>query len=149
MSNIIIGFSKPTSFKLFAWLIMKAFNTPYDHVYIKYFSKEMNRWMIFQASKMAVNFMSQSYFESENVVIKEFNVPISDENMNAMLQFAADNVSKPYGLKECVGLAIVRIAQLFGKRINNPFKFDGSTYVCSELAGYVCDQFAGLDIDVD
>ncbi len=147
--KIKVGFSKPNSWKPFAKLIMLAYNVPYDHVYIKYDSAEMGRTMIFQASKMAVNLVSEDMFLSENIVVKEFEVDITDQQMKDILEFTADNLGKPYGIKECVGLGIVRVAQLFGKRINNPFSFDGSTYVCSELAGYVCEKFIGMDIDSD
>lgn len=149
MNTIYVGFSKPKTWKVFAQLIMFGYGIPYDHVYIRVFSKEMNRWMIFQASKTLVNMMTQDTLEADNIIVKEFQVQLSDDELAAMLQFAADSLGKPYGIKECIGLAWVRICATFGKVVNNPFKFTGSTYVCSELAGYVCDKFAGMDIDVD
>lgn len=149
MTTIKVGFSRPIKWKPFAWLIMVAYDIPYDHVYIRYSSSEFNSQMIFQASSLVVNLMSEDEFLTKNVIVQEFDVELADDKMQTMLQFAGAQLGKPYGIKECFGLAIVRIAELLGKRINNPFGFDGTTYVCSELAGYICDQFAGMDIDVD
>lgn len=149
MNTIYIGFSKPKTWKVFAQLIMWGYGIPFDHVYIRCWSKDMNRWMIFQASKTSVNLVSQDTLELENIIVKEFQIDIADDKMAALLSFAGDNLGKPYGIKECFGLAWVRICAMFGKRVNNPFRFDGSTYVCSELAGYVCEQFAGMAVDAD
>lgn len=149
MNIIYVGFSKPKSWKIFAQLIMFGYGIPYDHVYIRYFSKEMNNWMIFQASKTNVNMMSQATLEQDNFIVKEFEVQLTNENMAAMQEFASSSLGRPYGIKECFGLAWVRVCALFGKVVSNPFKFTGSTYVCSELAGYVCEQFAGMDVDID
>jgi uncharacterized protein YycO len=128
---------------------MVGYGIPYDHVYIKYSSAEFQSKMIFQASRLYVNLISEEEFLADNVIVQEFEIVLSDDKMAAMLQFAGKQLGKPYGIKESLGLAIVRIAELFGKTINNPFSFDGSTYVCSELVGYVCDNFAGMDVDTN
>jgi hypothetical protein len=148
MDSIIVGFSRPKTWKPFAWLIMKAYGTPYDHVYIRWHSSKLERDVVYQASGTMVNFMGAQFFANNNVV-DEFEVNITAENKLAMIQFAMDNAGKPYGIKECFGLAWVRICQLFGKTVKNPFKADGSTYVCSELAGFILGEFAGLVVDTD
>ncbi len=149
MDSITVGFSKPKSWKPFAWIIMKGYGIPYDHVYVKFHSDSYDRDIIYQASKTMVNFMSPTVFESENLVVKEFKINITDENKIKMIQFAIDNAGKPYGILECFGMAIVRVAELLGRKIRNPFKEAGSTYVCSVLAGYVLEQYAGQDIPAD
>ena len=149
MNSIIVGFSKPKTWKPFAALIMWGYNIPYDHVYIKLHSNTYNRDLIYQASGISVNFMSPIIFNNLNSIIKEFNLSISDQAHKAMIQFAIDTVGKPYGIKECLGLAIVRIAELLGKKIKNPFKFDGKTYVCSELASFMLKEYLNLNLDQD
>jgi hypothetical protein len=148
MDSIIIGFSKPKKWKIFSWLIMTGYNIPYDHVYIRWYSSKLNRDIVYQASGMTVNFMGQQFFDN-NDVIEEFCIPITPGNKLAMVQFAMDNAGKPYGIKECFGLAWVRICQLFGKTIKNPFNADGTTYVCSELAGFLIQEYAGIEVDSD
>lgn len=97
---------------------------------------------------MAVNFMG-AQFVANNVVVDEFEIPISATAKLAMIQFAMDNAGKPYGIKECFGLAWVKICALFGKAVSNPFTFDGSTYVCSELVGYILDEYTNMNVNKD
>jgi hypothetical protein len=148
MDSIIVGFSKPKVWKPFSWLIMTGYGIPFDHVYIRWHSEKLNRDIVYQASSIMVNFMGAQFFVN-NVVVDEFEIPISSAGKLAMVQFAMDNAGKPYGIKECFGLAWVRICALFGKTVPNPFTFDGSTYVCSELAGYILDEYASLDVNKD
>jgi hypothetical protein len=149
MEKILVGFSKPNKWKPFAWLIMVAFNIPYDHVYIKYRSDKYDRNLIYQASKLMVNFMGDAQFLSENVIVDEFQVDITEENKTAMVQFAIDNAGKPYGVKQIFGMAWVRINELLGRKITNPFQDEGQTYVCSELASYILQQYAGAQLPRD
>src|ERR1051325_226822 len=146
MKSISVGFSRPNRWKPFAWLIMKAYNIPYDHVYIRVHSDKHDRDLIYQASGIAVNFMGPAIFDSNNVIVKEFKIDIADDKYQALMQFAIDNAGKPYGIKEVVGLAWVRVMQLCGKTVKNPFKDGGATYVCCELVGHILEQFAGVDI---
>lgn len=149
MITVKIGFSRPKSWKPFAALIMFAYDIPYDHVYIKFHSNSFDRDVIYQASSIMVNFMSPVIFEQNNLVIKEFSLEISDPNYKSMIQFAIDNAGKPYGIKQCFGLAIVRIYELLGKRIKNPFADGGATYVCCELGEYIIEEFDNIKLPFD
>lgn len=148
MDSITVGFSKPIKWKPFSWLIMTGYGIPFDHVYIKWHSDKLDRDIIYQASGTAVNFMGEQFLVN-NVIVDEFVLPITPANKLSMIQFAMDNAGKPYGIKECFGLAWIQICSLFGKTVKNPFKDDGSTYVCSELAGYIVDNYAGLNVNAD
>jgi hypothetical protein len=149
MNKIYIGFSKPKKWKIFAKLIMLGYGIPYDHVYVRFNSDRYDRDLIYQASKSMVNFMGVGVFSEENIIVDEFEVEISDEKLTAMIQFAIDNAGKAYGVKQAFGMAIVRVAEIFGKYIENPFKDGGKTYVCSELGAYVLEHFAGSVIPKD
>lgn len=147
MQSITIGFSKPKKFKPFAWLIMAGYGTSFDHVYVKLHSTAYNIDIIYQASRTMVNFMGTRIFNRDNDVVDEFEVHITDENKSALMKFCIENAGISYGIKEALGLAIIRIAELFGKKINNPFTDSGATYVCSELAWYILVNFAGVTGD--
>ena len=149
MNEIIVGFSKPKKWKPFAWLIMTGFGIDYDHVYVRWYSELYKVNILFQASKLSLNFESFEAFQDENIVVAEYPVQLTDENKVKMVQFAINNANKAYGIKECVGMAIVRIASLFGKKIKNPFGDGGATYVCSELVGTILEQFANAQIPMD
>jgi hypothetical protein len=150
MNNIIIGFSKPKKWKLFAWLIMKGYNIPYDHVYIRFHSDKYDRDLIYQASGTKVNFTSPIVFSDDNDIIKEFSIETDDENKTKVMQFAIDNAGKPYGIKEAFGLALVRILDIVNITIKNPFADGEFTYVCSEMGWLILEKLrSNIKIDKD
>jgi hypothetical protein len=65
------------------------------------------------------------------------------------MQFAIDNAGIPYGIKNAFGLAIQRLAHLCGFKIKNPFSDGSKSYVCCEIAGYVLESFANVDLPQD
>lgn len=146
MEKLIVGFSKPKKFKLFAWIIMHGYGTPYDHVYMKFHSTVYDRDIIYQASKMMINFMGTQVFESENEIVREFTIDISTENKVKLMQFAIDNAGKPYSWKEAFGIGLVKFCSLFGKNITNPFREGNNEYVCSVLAECMLENCLGKDI---
>lgn len=149
MEKIIVGFSRPKKWMLFAWLIMKGYGINYSHVYIKFHSNSYNKDIIYQASKNMINFMGTAVFNLEDISVKEFEIEISDSNKIALMQFAIDNAGKPYSVKEAIGLGLVRICALFGKKITNPLKSGTDSYVCSVLADYILENYANKDIPGD
>lgn len=150
MEKIIVGFSKPKKWKPFAWIIMKFYDIPYDHVYIKFWSSKFQRNVIYQASQLMVNFMGEKFFESENDVIKEFELDITDEDRTSMIQFAMDEAGKPYGMLNALGLAIVGIFDRLGKKIKNPLGDGEKTYICCELVADILDRYTSVkNIDSD
>jgi hypothetical protein len=147
--GITIGFSKPKKWKLFAQLIMWGYNIPYSHVYIRLYSVSYQRHLIYQASHSMVNFMGVNVFNEENITTDEFRLDISDQNLKDMMAFAIDNAGKHYGIKQAIGMGIVRVAEIFGKYIKNPFADRAHTYVCSELCAHILKEFAGTSIPRD
>lgn len=148
-TNITLGFSRPKKWKLFAQIIMFTYGIPYDHVYIRYRSDKFDRDLIYQASSIMVNFMGEILFEEENVIVKEFKFQISDDERTEMIRYAIDNAGKPYGILSAIGLGIVRLAEIFGKKIKNPFGDGNKTYICCELGSYVLEQYAHINIPFD
>jgi hypothetical protein len=149
MKTIVIGFSTPNTWKPFSWLIQTSLNIPYDHVYIKVHSDEFQCDMIYQASSTMVNFMGTDIFSANNNTLDEFSISMSDTGYTAMMQWAAKTAGTPYSIKEIIGLAIVRIAELCGKTIKNPLRDGNSAYVCSELVSYILREYADLKIPKD
>lgn len=146
MNTIKIGFSKPKKWKPFAWLIMAGYGISYDHVFIELYSTKYDRKMIYQASGSKVNFMGYDLFHEGNVVVVEYEVSLQDENYKKMMQFAIDNSGRPYGIKQAFGMAIVRLAEVLGRTIRNPFKDEGKTFVCSEMGAYILENYAHVII---
>ncbi len=134
MRTITVGFSRPIKPTLFSKLIQWAdHGAPFDHVYIYWNWDLIGRQIIYQASKMAVNFESDVTFNAHAIRVEEYDVQISDACYKEIMQFCMDNSNKPYGLKEIFGFAWVKICGWFGKKVNNPFPTHGASYVCSKL----------------
>lgn len=140
MGTIIIGFTRPSGwFEPFSWLIRLVCWTPYSHVYIKFYSKSTDRWLIYQASGTKLNFIGQTLFDAEEVLCGEFEIPITFPTRNNTIQFCIDNVGKPYAVGQIIGFACVLFMKIFGKKIKNPF-YNGNSYFCSELVGDILEE---------
>lgn len=148
MSKFIVGFSKPKKWKLGSWLIRKAYKTDYSHVYIKMWSEKYSRYIVYQASHTLVNFMSTAIFEQEAIVIKEFQLQITDDSKTKIMQFAIDNAGKPYGFLNLLGLGIKRGCELLGLTGRNFLSDQKHSYVCSELIAQILKEFHSLGQEI-
>lgn len=128
MRTIIVGFSRPKAlFVPYSLLIRAVDHIDYSHVYLKFHSDHYDCNLIYQASHVATNFYNESYFDAEEIVVKEFKIEVSDEIYDAAMKYSIDHVGAPYGVKQVVGIAC---QMMFG---DNPFKDGDKSYVCSEL----------------
>lgn len=134
MRNVIIGFSKPKHFKLYAWLIMKFDKANFDHAYLRFISENLNRSIIYQAVGKGVQFIGKTLFEAHSEPIEEYQLIVSDDSYTKLMQFCIDNAGISYGFKQVLGACIVKIAAKFGKEIKNPFANQLHSEFCSEIA---------------
>ncbi len=142
MKQVIVGFSRPKTWKPFAEAIMAAYRTDYDHVYLKFHSDTYQRDIIYQASSVMVNFMGTDVFDANNEVVKEFTIQMSDESYVKMMQFCIDAAGTPYSIKLVLGFAWVVVNKWFGKIIPNPVQGSG-LYVCSVIVAYIMENYQG------
>lgn len=149
MEKIKVGFSRSSKkFAPFSWLIMASEHTNYSHVYVKFYSNSLQRWLIYQSSHTAVNFMGEELFNQEEIIVKEFDFTVSTETRVKMMNFCVDTIGKPYGTLSAFGLGIVQVASLVGIKMHNPFKKVGETYVCSQAIAALLEA-GGIDIKQD
>jgi len=133
-TSIIIGFSRPKGFfKPFSWLIRLATWSSISHAYIRFNSRDFDQNVVYQASGLAVNLVSQEFFDKKEIVCKEFIIPINLKTKEKTLKNAARNLGKPYSVVQIVGFGFVLMAGIFGLKIRNPF-YSKSSFFCSELA---------------
>jgi hypothetical protein len=134
MKTLVIGFSRPIKPTLFSRLIQFADKqSNFDHVYATWNWPMIDREIIYQASKLSVNFESNVTFDGHAIRVEEYEVSVNDEPYKEIMQFCMDNSNKPYGIKEVFGFAYVKICALFKLKVNNPFPTYGSSFVCSKL----------------
>lgn len=129
MRTLTIGFSHSKGFKPFSWAIKGWDKTPYSHVYFKFVTKSNpDIPLIYQASKTMLNFMSEQVFLTQNVVCREFEIEVTDEQFAAFLRDCMLNAGKPYGIMQIVGIFIADVFKLK----KNPFPNSDKYFVCSE-----------------
>ena len=147
MDSIIIGFSRPKAwFEPFSWLIRLLTWCPFSHAYIKYYNSYANKWEVFQASGLKLNFVGYPMFESIEDIYKEFEIPISSVTKLKTIQYAIDEVGSPYGVGQIFGFLAVLFMRIFGKQIKNPF-YSSSSFVCSELVADILNEIEGTSLD--
>lgn len=149
MSQIIVGFSRPNGgFQPFSWLIRLVTRSKFSHAYVKFYSQQWDRWIVYQASGLKVNFVGEPKFDAVEDIVAEFGVPVSDEAKLATVRFAVDHCGDPYSLGQAFGMLFVLGARILGKKIKNPFR-SSSSFVCSELVATILDEFTDEKDDVD
>lgn len=148
MKTIIVGFSTPRKPSIFSKLIRWADKTEYSHVYLYWEWPLIERQVIYQASKLAVNFESNITFDSHALRIEEYEVQLSDQCHKEIMQFCMDNSNKPYGVKEILGFAYVKICGWIGQKVHNPFPTHGASFVCSKLGAEILQMAKAIDMSV-
>jgi|ERR1035437_131104 hypothetical protein len=133
MKTIIVGFSRPIKPTIFSRAIQWSEGTNYDHVYIKWNWASVDRDVIYQASKLAVNFESNTTFDAYSVTIEEYELSVDDEIYKEIMQFCIDNSNKPYSVLEIVGFTYVAICAMLKQQVHNPFPTHAASFVCSKL----------------
>ena len=136
MKTIKVGFSRPKSwFVPFSWLIRLFLWTPYSHVYVKYHSDSLDRDIIYQASGLKVNFVGNTLFQTEELVVKEFSLNIPDDFYNKMLQESVDEAGVPYSMM-----------QIFNTLGYLLFKTE---FFKNKIAGYDCSRLVAQILEID
>jgi hypothetical protein len=146
--QLIVGFSRPKKKKILSSLIMAVEQTNYSHVYVKFYSKTYDRYLIYQASGTQVNFVGSCLFDNKNEVVQEFNISVDSSSFKEMITFCIDNAGVAYGVKQLAGIAIVKFGKFIGKNLSNPWRDNKQTYVCSELVGYILKDYANIHVDL-
>jgi len=146
MQKVIIGLSKSKSFSPCGKCIQLFQGTDYTHAYFRFHSKELKSQLIYQATGIGVNFANLKDFQNQEVIIKEWELKVSDKTYHKILKFCAEEVGKPYSIKAIIGILFYI---LFGLKLINSDKLN--TFICSELVGYILQMIGiiGKDVDLD
>jgi hypothetical protein len=143
MAKLVVGFSRPSKFKIGS-LAIRAWQgfTAYSHVYIKFNNKWLGVDVVYQASHGNVNCLEYSNFLATNIVVKEFEVEVTNEQVRDSVRSCIFLLQKPYGYW---GLLKIVLKKLLG------VKWEGDrnqSFHCSEFAAIICPNLA-LDMDPD
>lgn len=146
---IVIGFSTSSNRNSLVSAAIRAVErTPYSHVYMRFWSDSIERWLVYHASHTNIHFNNIETFHEQNVVLDEYEVRATTEQRKDVLQLCVDRVGWPYGTMQLVGMGYVRLTHAWtGLKVPNPFSDGERTQVCSELAGHVLYKL-GAPIDL-
>lgn len=148
MAKIIIGFSTSNhNFAIGAEAIKLFMNRPFSHTYFKYKDDLYTDHTIFHAIGKGLSYVSENMFIVNNKIIKEFSFEIENNLYHELLIFCHKNAGIKYGFLQNIGVAIVKIANKLGFKINkNPLN-DGVN--CSEIMFYILKHVYGNWINKD
>jgi len=149
MAKVIIGFSKPTKFKLHAWIIEKIDGASFDHAYLRLTSSFLERDIIYQATSKGVDFIGSTLWLKNTRPVEEYELDITPDNYKTLIQFCIDNAGVPYGFLGVFGAGIRKIVAKFGKTINNPFNDGLSSEFCSEIVTRCLDTIDPAQFDLN
>lgn len=139
MATIKAGFSRSKAgFPVAAWAIMACEHTDFSHSYVKI----PTRWgfdLVYHAVGSGVNFSGPCAFELHHQPVEEYEIEISDEARDKLLEWCARNSGLNYSRKQVFGMLIKRVAKLFGSNIRNPFS-DSQAYICTELVAKILES---------
>lgn len=134
MKKITIGFSKSKSiFKIGSTAIQLVEKREYSHAYIVYYSEEKQCHMVAQASHGYVNEVSLEQFEKSNIVIKQYELAITDFQFKQAMAFIGSKMGSLYSKMQIFLIAIKKLIKLEIKQYNADKYF-----ICSEFAAIVC-----------
>lgn len=148
MKTIIIGFSKHRgSWAIGSDLIRWFMKTEFSHTYFKFKEDSYEDSTICHATGKGVNYMSSTTFEKTNQPVAEFELEISNELYQELLQDCHRYAGDKYGYFQNLGILVVRVLGRVGIRMNrNPIN-DGIN--CSEWGYYLLEEIDGKWTNTD
>jgi len=155
MISIFIGFSKPKNRipvigYIFSWAIRLLEQTPYSHVYLRWYSSGAKVGVVYEASGTKVQFSSKKkVFEQFTHIVKEYEIKITRAQYKKLISFAMSNAGVSYGMKGALGIVWVYAGKTIGKKWKNPFADGDYTWFCNELGGAAIENVKGIDTGID
>ena len=137
MRTIIIGVSKPKTFKIGAELLKFWMNADFSHAYIKFNISEINREVVYHAAHGMVHFKNYEHFLEDNVAVHEFELEITDELYYKLLDKCIDLAGVKYAVSELVTIFLYDLLNNIGIKITT---YNGKGYICSELVAEFLEE---------
>jgi hypothetical protein len=147
-NSVYIGFSCRKSWNPISWLIRICQGAPYSHVYVRFPSESLQRDLIYEASEFSVHFKNDIMLNKKSKIIKEYKLEVSDSAKIHALQFAIDNLGKPYGWLELFGFTWICLCKHLGFKVKNPLGDKSRAYICSELVVDILEEL-GYEFEED
>lgn len=128
--EIIVAFTKPNPCKIGSKFISFFINRPYSHVLVYWYSKSLDRHLVYHAAKGKVHFIELNNFLKENVIVKEHRITITQDQHTSLVKKCIDLAGQKYSLSDLIVNGLYEISQKL--RLKIKFK-NHKGYICSEL----------------
>ena len=156
--KLVIVFSRPKSWKIFAELIMWWDKHRYDseikisHGAGKFVASSWERDLFYQAAGIRTHFMGGKHFNDINTIVEQYELEVPEEFVVKIGQRCVDREGKPYAIKQVLGQIIVNLVWLltFGKiEIKNPWSDGDAETSCIEEWGRILAECLDLPMPLD
>jgi|WetSurMetagenome_2_1015567.scaffolds.fasta_scaffold145312_2 hypothetical protein len=132
MRKIIVGFSRPKTFKIGAELIKFYINRPYSHVYMRY-TDDQARDLVWHAAHGTVHPVLFENFEKDNETVKEYIFYFSEEEYQNFRDIFYTKSGSLYSYRSLIMIPLHDLAWKLGFYFKNE---DDQGYICSEIVSY-------------
>lgn len=135
--SIIVGFSAPINKKLGSEVIKWYLKTEYSHVFISWRSDSLQRDMVYHAANGMVHFINKENFLKNNIIIKEYIIPIDNNCKNKIIRKCVDLAAVDYGYDELLKIIIKDLCI----KLSVKCEFINSKgFICSELVAEILEE---------
>lgn len=131
IDTVTIGFSRPKNitFPIGSWLIRAFQRTSYSHTYVRFYSENLNRTLVYEAvGSGGVRFVGYKEWSKKAEELHSFTLNVKKCNSVTMMQDFVDYCGVEYGHLQNLGIFL---ASVFGWK-SNPWKKGKN---CSEIVG--------------
>lgn len=147
MKTIYIGYSRHKGSAIGSDFIRKYLGTPFSHNYFKFKDPQYNDSTVFHAVGRGLSYVSESRFLKTNTIVAEFEVQVSDETYNELLNDCHLNAGIKYGTFQNLGIVIVDCLNKLGCHIKKNPLDDGIN--CSEWVAYLLEEVYGKWTEIE
>lgn len=145
MAKIYIGFSYPKKFKIGAYAIKKWTNSEYSHVYLRFESNSPKvPSNVYHAANGMVHFREYENFKKDNLIIKEYEIQLSDLDRQKSLINCMYLSGEGYGYVELLKILVTDVAHSIGCNVHT---YNSKGYICSELVGTLLIEILHFTFD--
>lgn len=145
MKTIEIGFSKSAKKYAIGSLAIRMYmQTDYSHVYIKFYSKSIDRSLIYEAVGSGVRFIGEEVWKKHAIEMHSYTLDVSEETYLKIMQFCVDKVGTDYAFSQNLGIVIAKVFDMEKNPFQNGINCSEAVMNALLLEGFVLDKDINL-----
>lgn len=122
MKTIEVVFTKSKKkLPIGSWLIRLWTWKPYSHVAYRFWGKNVNGYLYYQANDGKVNIEHHDWFVKKHEIVNTHEMVISSEEFKELTKRSYRYLGQNYGILQNLGIALIDVLKLFKIYKKNPF----------------------------